>query len=122
MKPKVLLIDDDQTILNLLKVFLEIEGFDVKRLDGTSIDALIDLCRTDRPDIILMDINLKSINGFTLLRVLRQSAEFGNIRVVMTSGMDLAGKCTQEGANAFLMKPYMPEDLVKLFKKKRVII
>jgi CheY-like chemotaxis protein len=117
VKPKVLLIDDDMTILNLLKVFLEIEGFDVKRLDGASIDALTDLCRNDRPDIILMDVNLRSINGFTLLRVLRQSAEFGDIRVVMTSGMDLTGKCAQEGANAFLMKPYMPDDLVKLIKK-----
>jgi DNA-binding response OmpR family regulator len=117
VKTKVLLIDDEQTILNLLKVFLEIEGFEVKRLDGASIDALIELCRMDRPDIILMDVNLKSVSGFTLLRVLRQSAEFGDIRVVMTSGMDHTVKCGQEGANAFLMKPYMPDDLVKLIKK-----
>ena len=116
MKQKVLLIDDDPKILLLQKTYLEIEGFSVAHFDGASLDALNDILNHDRPDVILMDVNLRHINGFTLLRNIRQSENYKTIPVVMTSGMDMGLRCHQEGANAFLMKPYMPDELTRLLR------
>jgi CheY-like chemotaxis protein len=116
VKQKVLLIDDDPKILLLQKTYLEIEGFDVAHFDGASLDALNDILNRDRPDIILMDVNLRHINGFTLLRNIRQSESYKSIPIVMTSGMDMGLRCQQEGANAFLLKPYMPDELTRLLR------
>ena len=111
MKQKVLLIDDDPKILLLQKTYLEIEGFSVAHFDGASLDALNDILNSDRPDVILMDVNLRHINGFNLLKNIRQA-----IPIIMTSGMDVGFRCEQEGANAFLMKPYMPDELTRLLR------
>ena len=116
VKSKVLIVDDDLTILNLLKTLLEIEGFEVLRLDNVNIASFTGLLQNNRPDVILLDVNLRQINGFNLLRVLRQSEELKAIRVIMTSGMDLTSRCKLEGADAFLLKPYMPNELVRLLK------
>jgi DNA-binding response OmpR family regulator len=116
VKPKVLLIDDDQKILSLQKTYLEMEGFAVSRYDGSDPASLDAILKNDRPDVILMDVHLRNINGFNLLRTLRQSEEYKNLHIVMTSGMDMSIKCKQEGADAFLMKPYMPDELVRLLK------
>jgi len=116
VKQKVLLIDDDPKILLLQKTYLEIEGFSVTHFDGASLDALNDILNRDRPDVILMDVNLRHINGFSLLKNIRQSENFKTIPIIMTSGMDVRFRCEQEGANAFLMKPYMPDELTRLLR------
>jgi DNA-binding response OmpR family regulator len=117
VKPKVLLIDDDLRILSLQKTYLELEGFTVNHYDGTDPKSLEKILRENPPDVILLDVHLRNLDGFSLLRKLRQSAEYNSIPVVMTSGMDMSYKCKQEGANAFLMKPYMPKELVLLINE-----
>ena len=117
MKEKVLLIDDDPMILLLQKTYLEIEGFTVSHFDGASLETLNEILGRDRPDIILMDVNLRHINGLILLKNIRQSENYKTIPIVMTSGMDMDLRCKQEGASAFLMKPYMPDELIRLLRK-----
>jgi CheY-like chemotaxis protein len=116
VKQKVLLIDDDPKILLLQKTYLEIEGFAVSHFDGASLEVLNTILDQNRPDIILMDVHLRHINGFNLLRNIRQSENYKAIPIVMTSGMDVSLQCKQEGANAFLLKPYMPDELTRILR------
>jgi DNA-binding response OmpR family regulator len=114
---KICLIDDDPTMILLLKTFLDFEGYDVLALgDGDRRDQILEVLRRELPAIALIDVNLRWINGFDLLGDIRQDAALHAMRVIMSSGMDFRDKCLKAGANEFLMKPYMPDDLVKLLK------
>ena len=111
--PRVMLVDDDETMTSLLQTFLQFEGFEVA-LPGVddSFAAILESIRREQPDLVLLDINLRRFSGFDLLHALRQDSELHPTRVLMSSGMDYAMRCYQEGADAFLLKPYMPEELI----------
>ncbi len=111
---KILLIEDDLTMSHLLSMLLKLEGFDVKSI--TTIDNyLLDNIVNEKPSCILMDVHLRSENGIEITRKLRleKNAQFG---IILSSGMDLKKECLEAGANEFLLKPYMPDDLIKLLK------
>jgi CheY-like chemotaxis protein len=110
----VMLAEDDQTMVNLLKTLLEIEGFLVKIYGGKTHPDLIQLLEMDKPDVLLMDVHLDTLNGIDALRVLRQRPGLNSLKVIMTSGSDVKDQCLKEGANGFLMKPYMPNLLIKM--------
>jgi DNA-binding response OmpR family regulator len=115
---KICLIDDDPTMIMLLKTFLGYEGYDVIALgDGDQRAHILDVLRRELPALALIDVNLRHMSGFDLLGDIRQDAALGTVRVLMSSGMDFQEKCLQVGADGFLMKPYMPEDLIDIIKK-----
>lgn len=110
---KVLLVEDDETMLSLISTLLEIEGFQVAKLakDGC-VDDILDCIREEQPGLVLLDVHLRQINGFDLLHKMRQDEELKATRVLMSSGMELSRQCDQQGADGFILKPYMPEELV----------
>lgn len=111
--PKVMLVEDDVTMLSLLSTLLEFEGYGVVQI-GTrrDVDELTDLVRDEKPDLMLVDVHLGRLNGFELLRRMREDGLLKGIRVLMSSGMDLRNRADYEGADGFILKPYMPEDLM----------
>ena len=112
--PKVMLVDDDVTILSLLQTLLELEGFQVLQLNGEGKpDEILGVFHREKPDLVLLDVHLHHISGFDLLHLIRQDEELDSVRILMSSGMELSSKCTQEGADGFILKPYMPDELVK---------
>jgi DNA-binding response OmpR family regulator len=113
----VLIIEDDISMRSLLKTLLEIENFKVSVLDiDKNPDILSQIFDSDA-NIVLMDVNLKSADGVNLLRQLRQKmAGERKIRVIMTSGEDRKQECLLAGADDFLLKPYMPVDLIQKLK------
>jgi CheY-like chemotaxis protein len=113
--PKILLAEDDRTIISLLKTLLGMEGFQVVVLAGKGSDLIEAVCR-EMPAIVLMDIFLGEENGIDLVRKLRRVPDLAGTKVIMTSGMDLQEECLAAGANDFLLKPYMPEELVRKLK------
>lgn len=116
--PKVLLIEDDNTMLTLLCTLLRFEGFDISQLGSEeSVDEIMDLIRKENPDLILLDVHLHQIDGFDLLKNIREDEKVKSARVLMSSGMDFRDRCKQEGADGFILKPYMPEDLIKKIRK-----
>jgi CheY-like chemotaxis protein len=111
--PKVALIEDDAVMLSLLQTLLEYEGYETVQLDGMGkIGDIIDLLGQARPDIILMDVHLRQVNGLDLLRELRKDPSLNSVRVLIASGMELSSEASMEGADGFILKPYMPDDLV----------
>jgi CheY-like chemotaxis protein len=115
--PKVLLIEDDKIMTSLLKTLLEIEGFQAGEFNGQEqafLEAAID---QEKPDLILLDVHLRRMNGFDILQRIRTSQKYRGIKVLMTSGMDVRGKCLESGADGFILKPYMPDDLIRIIQK-----
>ena len=112
---KVLLADDDFTMVALLKTLLDMEGYQVATLMDKKGDIL-DNIRKEKPDLLLIDIFLGGYNGMNVVRQIRAMPDMKDLKIVMVSGIDRAEECLAAGANAFLLKPYMPEDLFDLLR------
>jgi DNA-binding response OmpR family regulator len=111
---KVALLEDDRTMLSLLTTLLQIEGYQPLVLGCNSNDfsgMLAILCR-EQPDLALVDVHLCQLDGFDLLAAIRQDSVLNGMRVLMTSGIDVSTRSLQAGADGFLLKPYMPEELI----------
>jgi DNA-binding response OmpR family regulator len=107
---KVLLVEDDPTMLSLLETLLEIEGFQVVPIH--QVASALELLESEQPDLVLMDVHLKDGDGFELLRRIREKPGFEKTLVLMSSGMDFAAACKEAGADGFILKPYMPDELI----------
>jgi DNA-binding response OmpR family regulator len=70
------------------------------------------LIRRERPHALFLDVHLRQLNGFDLLHLLRKDSELGRTRVLMASGMDLTVQTQLQGADDFILKPFMPDELV----------
>jgi DNA-binding response OmpR family regulator len=112
--PKVLLAEDDQTMVSLLKTLLKLEGFEVIALDvNADVPTAVQL---ENPDALLMDVHLGKQSGMDIVQAIRKNPALANVRIVMTSGLNVKEECLKHGANHFLMKPFMPDDLLSLLK------
>ena len=112
--PKVLLAEDDHTMVSLLKTLLKLEGFEVVALDvNADVPAAVE---RENPDARLMDVHLGKQSGMDIVQAIRKNPALANVRIVMTSGLNVKEECLKHGANHFLMKPFMPDDLLKVLK------
>jgi DNA-binding response OmpR family regulator len=111
---KILLAEDDLTMVSLLKTLLKMEGFEVVALDvDTDIVAAV---QRENPDTIFMDVHLGDQSGMQVLQSIRKNKDTSKVRVVMTSGLNMKDECLNLGANAFLQKPFMPDELISVLK------
>ena len=112
---KVMLAEDDPTMVSLLKTLLKMEGFDVVALaSDANVPASV---VSEKPDVLFMDVHIGQQNGMDIVESLRKNPETSNLRVVMTSGLNVKEECLQRGANHFLLKPFMPDDLLSVLKQ-----
>jgi DNA-binding response OmpR family regulator len=114
MPRKVLVAEDDHTMVELLQTLLKMEGFEVSTMDMDA-DITSELLRV-KPGFLFMDVHLGSQSGITLLESIRKIPEFAPLKIIMTSGMDMREQCLQHGADHFILKPFMPDDLLSLLK------
>ena len=113
--PKVLLADDDSTMVTLLQTLLGMEGYQVATLlDKTG--NIVENIRHEKPDILLMDVYLGTCYGVDIARKIRALPDMKDLKIVMVSGVDKTAECLAAGANAFLLKPYMPDTLFDLLR------
>ncbi len=110
---KIFLVEDDVTMISLLKTLLEIEGFTVEQFDPNG-DVLTQI-QAHKPDAILLDVNFKgmSADGFDLVKTLRADPALAGTRVLMTSGINYEREAKEAGADGFLLKPFMPDALIE---------
>jgi len=96
--PKILLAEDDRTMVSLLTTLLKMEGFEVVVLDiHSDVPSAV---AKESPDALLMDVHLGGQNGMDIVQMVRKNPE----------------ECLKRGANHFLLKPFMPDDLIVLLK------
>jgi DNA-binding response OmpR family regulator len=111
---KIMLVEDDKTMLSLLETLLQLEGFEVDKAGDENIETIIVRLCQELPDLALLDVHLRKGNGLDLLRRIRQVPQLKNLRVIMASGLNVKSECLLAGADNFIMKPFMPDDLIKL--------
>ena len=108
--PKILIVDDDRTTAKLLVTLFELEGFEVQ--SHPRPDTVCELVRTLRPDACLIDCHLAARDGLAVLREIRADPDLSQVAVIMTSGLDRSAECLRDGANAFVLKPFPPSELI----------
>ena len=114
--PRVLLVEDDPSMLSLLTTLLTFEGFEALHLEDDSEDGIVQAVCQTKPDLVFMDVHLRRANGLEVLRRIRTSDTCPQVRIMMSSGMDFNLECRQAGADSFILKPYMPDELVSVMR------
>ena len=103
---KILIIDDDEDLRSLLTIYFEGLGFDAPHAnDG---DEGLKQAAKHKPDIIILDINMPTLDGFNTLRALKNNAATEHIPVVVLSSFDHVDNRTmvhKTGCAAFVNKP-----------------
>jgi DNA-binding response OmpR family regulator len=116
MPKRIMVLEDEQTLYELLHDLLGFEGYEVSK--PQNLQTLIEEMRVQPPDAMLIDVNLKGVNGLDLLDQIRADEQLKSIPVLLSSGLDYRRESQQRGADGFLQKPYMPDELVKLLAQK----
>jgi len=114
---KVMVVEDERDIRDILKNLLEEEGFDVVTLaDGTN---LMEEIRSQTPDLLLLDQILPGKTGIEALREVRASEKFHHLPVIMVTGLsgenDKVG-ALDVGADDYITKPFFPKELTARIK------
>src|SRR5438876_1338560 len=110
---RVLLVEDEQDVAELIRYNLTKEGYDVV-ISGNGNDALR-LAREHRPDVILLDIMVPQLNGWEVCRRLKKDPELAAIPVIMVTGRVEEGDKVlgfELGADDYVTKPFSPRELV----------
>ncbi|MFZ5425431.1 MAG: response regulator [Thermodesulfobacteriota bacterium] len=118
MSKTILIVDDSKTVRNLVAFIMKKEGFKVVTAED-GIDGLEKLYSSDKIDLIVSDINMPRMDGFTFIKSVREQDAYRDIPIVVlsTEGQEKdiqAGLSI--GANMYMVKPAQPEKMVKNIK------
>ncbi len=110
---KILVIDDDEAINELVKVNLEISGFKViSALDGNKGFAL---AKQELPDLIVLDVMMPEVDGYTVAKRIRENDTTKDIPIIMLTALNMLQNKVQGfniGVDDYLVKPFEVEELV----------
>ncbi|NIM95403.1 MAG: response regulator [Anaerolineales bacterium] len=113
-QPKILVVDDEQSILDLVTAYLENEGYEYRTAkDGRSG---LKVARVYKPDIVVLDIMLPEMDGLELLSQLRRESDA--YVIMLTARAEETDKIVglSVGADDYLTKPFSPRELVARIK------
>jgi DNA-binding response OmpR family regulator len=120
---KILIVDDDQDILNLMRLSLEPAGFRVLRT--TKPEEGLHLALHEKPDLLVLDVMMPQIDGFELLRRIRRHPKMRQVPVIIVSAransadqlrMLKLSYADADDIDAFIGKPFNPATLLKTVK------
>ena len=115
-KKKILVAEDDKAIVDVVKIILENEGYDV--LTANQGEHVFKIVEEHSPDMILLDIWLFGEDGGEIAKTLKGKAHLQHIPLVMMSANNETEKITKEsGADDFLLKPFNIDDLLNIVRK-----
>jgi CheY-like chemotaxis protein len=116
MGKRVLVVDDDRVIQQLLEVNLELEGYEVVATAADGREALEKIAAL-KPDLVILDIMMPKMDGLEVCRRLRADPELAKIPVILLSAraqdMDIR-EGLEIGASAYLTKPFDPVELLEV--------
>lgn len=117
-KKKILAVDDEPNILMSIEFILEMEGYEVHTArDG---EEALEVAERERPELILLDINMPRKDGYEVCRILRERPDMAGTKVIMLTakGQTLEKKKGLEvGADEYVTKPFCAEDLLVKIRK-----
>ena len=115
---RVLVVDDDEVIRQLIAVNLTLEGFDV----STAVDGqdCLDKVTVMAPDVITLDVMMPRLDGWETAVQLRKSPDTSHIKVVLITARaqeDDVAHGTNVGADAYLTKPFDPGEMIRVVRE-----
>ncbi|MEW6730435.1 MAG: response regulator [Acidobacteriota bacterium] len=117
MGRNILVVDDEQDLLDLMEIILEAEGFSVtKAVNGR--EALTKV-QHQHPDLILLDVMMPVMDGWEVLKTLKNNEETAQIPVVMVTakiGPEDRQRGLREGASEYICKPFAPREVINRIK------
>ena len=118
MSKTVLIVDDSKTVRNLVAFIMKKEGFKVVTAED-GLDGLEKLYSAEKIDLIISDINMPRMDGFTFIKSVREQEAYRDIPIVVlsTEGQEKDIKAGLAiGANLYMVKPAQPDKMVKNIK------
>ncbi len=113
MNNKIIVIDDDPSINELIKVNLELSGYSViQAYDGVKGFALV---KQEMPSLIILDVMMPDVDGFTVAKRIRQNEETKNIPIIMLTALSQLNDKVNGfniGVDDYLVKPFEVEELM----------
>jgi two-component system cell cycle response regulator len=112
-RAKIMVADDDQTLLKTLVYILKGQGHDVVPVEGG--ERLIEALRAERPDLLMLDIMMPRVDGLQLLERIRSDPDYETLPVLMISSMPPEEATTRSlglGADDFIPKPFRVRELL----------
>lgn len=113
-KPRALLVEDDANECELLAGYLRMSGFDVDTAED-GLQAMLQLSRRDRPDVVLLDMHMPRMNGKKTIENIRANPDFKGVRVFAVTGTkasEVGVEVGPGGVDRWFRKPIKPQDLV----------
>ncbi len=117
MTLKALIVDDEQAIVDLVRHHLEKEG--IVCLEASEGETALQLARTERPDLLVLDLMLPGIDGLEICRLLRREPATASMVVIMlTAKAEEVDRVVglEMGADDYVVKPFSPRELVARVK------
>jgi two-component system alkaline phosphatase synthesis response regulator PhoP len=116
-KKRVLVVDDDADIAKMLKIRIEAEGYEfMSVMDGKE---MFEVLKIKKPDVIILDIMLPNIDGYSALREIRKNEEYANIPVIILTAKEkkkIEDLFTLEKIEFFIEKPFDTKELLEKIK------
>ncbi|MGL5082665.1 MAG: response regulator transcription factor [Microcoleaceae cyanobacterium] len=110
---RLMLVDDDPNLVLLVRDYLEFRGYEVVTAEN-GVKAL-EILEKDLPDLIICDIMMPEMDGYTLVKTIRENVRIGWIPVLFLSAKGQSQdkvKGLNTGADVYIVKPFEPEELV----------
>lgn len=118
MAQSILIVEDELPLRQALKMKLEKEGYKV--IEGTNGEEGLELAKTQRPSLILLDIMMPKMNGLDVLKGIKSNAILGSVPVIMLTNLpeeSARTKVEELGGSEYLVKSNIPiEELVTKIK------
>lgn len=114
---KILVIDDEPEITDIIETFLETAGYEVKSENSSTIG--IERAKTYLPDLVLLDIMMPFMDGYEICKELKKCEKTKNIPVVFLTGKDAQsdeGRSFKVGGVLYIKKPFSCERLMDIVK------
>ncbi len=116
--PKILIVDDDVTITELMKALVTMEGHQPTTVND-SLQAM-EIANSVNPDLITLDLMMPGLTGFELCQILHDDPKFTNTPIVIISAKDdpeSKEKALRAGAKDYITKPFGVDDFINKIKE-----
>ncbi len=124
MKEKILIVEDNPQSMRLMTMILKAKGYSL--LTAGDGEEALDTATRERPDLIIMDMQLPKKSGFEVTRELKKMPEFSHVPIIAITAYAMKGdreKCIEAGCDGYLSKPIntreLPQIIAELLLKRK---
>ncbi len=124
MNERILIVEDNPQNMRLIEMTLKAKNYTL--LQATDGEGALDIARRERPDLIIMDIQLPKMNGLEVTRKLKDDPAFSHIPIIAITAYAMKGdkeRIIESGCNAYLTKPIstreLPEMVTEMLLKQK---